>query len=117
MLKMVKVLQKSRKHCGKRRNCSLRAISSFPHNVFNRLVLQTRKNKGLFGKGLRWKNLKIHHKHFSRGIVLQKELAAHFFLPFSKTFTILLDINHLSASALKWDKYIIQYSGTGILLA
>ena len=25
---------------------------SFPHGVFKRLVLQTRKNQGLFGKGL-----------------------------------------------------------------
>ena len=25
---------------------------SFSHSVFNRLVLQTRKNQGLFGKGL-----------------------------------------------------------------
>ena len=36
---------------GKRRNCSLQAISPFP-TVFSRLVLQTRKNQGLFGKGL-----------------------------------------------------------------
>ena len=27
---------------------------SFSHSVFNRLVLQTRKNKDLFEKGLRW---------------------------------------------------------------
>ena len=42
-----------RKHCGKRRNCSLRAISPFPHSVFQRLILQTRENQGLFGKGLK----------------------------------------------------------------
>ena len=41
-----------REHCGKRRNCSLRATSPFS-SVFKRLVLQTRKNHGLFGKGLR----------------------------------------------------------------
>ena len=35
-----------RKHFGKRRNCSLRAISPFP-TVFSRLVMQTRKNQGL----------------------------------------------------------------------
>ena len=35
-----------RKHCGKRRN-----FSSF-HSVFKKLVLQTGKNQGLFGKGL-----------------------------------------------------------------
>ena len=28
-----------RKHCGKRRNCSLRAISPFFHSVFNTLLL------------------------------------------------------------------------------
>ena len=30
---------------------------SFSHSVFKRLVLQTRKNQGLFGKGLRGKNM------------------------------------------------------------
>ena len=41
-----------RKHCGKRRNCSLRAISPFP-TVFSRdSYKQTRKNQGLFGKEL-----------------------------------------------------------------
>ena len=49
--KLQKVLQTGRKQCGKRRNCSLRAISPFP-SVFKRLVLQTRKKQGLFGKGL-----------------------------------------------------------------
>ena len=44
------ILQTGRKHHGKRRNCSLRAISPFLM-VFSRLVLQTRKNQGLFGKG------------------------------------------------------------------
>ena len=51
--KWLKVFQMDRKHCGKRRNCSLRAISPFP-TVFSSLVLQTRKNKGLFGKW--WKS-------------------------------------------------------------
>ena len=40
------------KHCGKRRNCSLRAISPFP-SVYKRHALQTRKNQGLFGEGLK----------------------------------------------------------------
>ena len=44
-----------RKHCGKRRNCSLRAISPFP-TVFSRLLLQTHKNQDLFGKGLNGEN-------------------------------------------------------------
>ena len=42
----------SRKHCWKRRNCSLRTISPFPTVFSKRLVLQTSKNQGLFGKGL-----------------------------------------------------------------
>ena len=41
------VLQTGRKHFGKRRNFS------FSNSVFKRLVLQTCKNKGLFGKVLK----------------------------------------------------------------
>ena len=40
-----------RKHYREKEN-SLRAISPFP-SVFKRFVLQTRKNQGLFGKGLK----------------------------------------------------------------
>ena len=74
-----RVFQMVRKHCGKRKNCLFQAISPFPtvflrrldwkivkfvvwervksmfsfsHSVFKRLVLQTLKNQGLFGKGL-----------------------------------------------------------------
>ena len=36
--------QMGRKHCGKRRNCLL-------HSVYRRHVLQTGKNKDLFGRG------------------------------------------------------------------
>ena len=41
--KWKKVIQTGRKHCGKRRNCSLRAISPFP-TVFS---------KGVFPRGVR----------------------------------------------------------------
>ena len=41
--KWLKVIQKGRKHCGKRRNCSLWAISPFP-TVFS---------KGLFPRGVK----------------------------------------------------------------
>ena len=41
--KLKKVIQTDRKHCGKRRNCSLRAISPFP-TVFS---------KGLFPSGVK----------------------------------------------------------------
>ena len=51
LYKWQKVAKTGRKHCGKRRNCSLRAISPFP-SVFKRIVLLTCKNLGLFGKGL-----------------------------------------------------------------
>ena len=40
------------KHCGKRRNCSSRAISPFPTVFSKRLVLQTHENQGLLRKGL-----------------------------------------------------------------
>ena len=40
-----------RKHRGKRRNCSLRAISPFS-SVLKTLLMQTPKNKGLFGQEL-----------------------------------------------------------------
>ena len=36
---------------------------SFSHSVFKRLVLQTRKNQGLFGKGL---NFWLNHKIFDQ---------------------------------------------------
>ena len=38
---------------------------SFSHNVFKRLILQTRKNQGLFGKGLnltRYQNCSLVHR-------------------------------------------------------
>ena len=47
-----KVLWMDRKQCGKRRNCSLRAIYTFPTVFFKRLVLQTGKTQGFFVKGL-----------------------------------------------------------------
>ena len=41
-----------RKHCGKRRNCSLRAISPFPTVFSKDLHCRHVKIQGLFGKGL-----------------------------------------------------------------
>ena len=41
-----------RKHCGKRRNCSLQAISPFP-SVFKRLVSQGHQKVSLCGNGLK----------------------------------------------------------------
>ena len=50
--KWQKVFQMVRKHCGKRRNCSLRAISPFPTVFSKDLYCRHIKNQGLFGKGL-----------------------------------------------------------------
>ena len=41
-----------RKHCWKRKNCSSQAISPFPAVFSKKIVLQTGKKQGLFGKGL-----------------------------------------------------------------
>ena len=49
--KWQKAIQMGRKHCGKRRNCPLRAISPFP-SVFKRLVSQGRQKVSLCGNGL-----------------------------------------------------------------
>ena len=64
-----------------RRNCSLRAISPFFRSVFKRLVLQTCKNQGLFGKGLKQKNLENKTKERSKEWLVNKnpdELAKAF---------------------------------------
>ena len=41
-----------RKHCGKKEKLLIMSNFSFSHSVFKRLVMQTHKNQGLFGKGL-----------------------------------------------------------------
>ena len=53
LMKVTESPPKGRKHCGKRRNCSLRAISPFPTVFSKDLNCKTRINKGLFGKGLK----------------------------------------------------------------
>ena len=50
--KMQKVLEVGGRHCGKRRNCSLRVIYLFPTVFSWDYYLQTRINQGLFRKGL-----------------------------------------------------------------
>ena len=42
---------------------------SFSHSVFKRLVLQTRKNQGLFGKGLRFINDNSKNDKQGKGIL------------------------------------------------
>ena len=51
--KWQKVLQTGGKQRGKRRNCSLRAISPFPTQSFQRICSADTLNRGLFGKVLR----------------------------------------------------------------
>ena len=46
-----KVLQKGRKHCGKRRNCSLPAISPFPMVFSKDLYCRHVKTRACLGKG------------------------------------------------------------------
>ena len=40
-----------RKYCGEKEKLLVASNFSFTHSVFRRLVLHTRKNQGLFGKG------------------------------------------------------------------
>ena len=46
-----KFTKKGRKHCGKRRNCSLRAISPFPTVFSKDLHCRYVKTRTCFGKG------------------------------------------------------------------
>ena len=54
--KWCKIVLKGRKHCGKRRKLLGMSDFSFSKSVFNRPELLTCKNKGLFGKGLKYFN-------------------------------------------------------------
>ena len=68
---------------------------SFSHSVFKRLVLQTRKNQGLFGKGL--KLLKTENL---RKVVIRIFSIFHNIFYFFKTGFIISDIFHLSSEKL-----------------
>ena len=46
------IIRLSRKHCGKRRNCSFRAISSFPTMFFKSCMLLMCLNEYLWSEGL-----------------------------------------------------------------
>ena len=46
------LVKMGRKHCGEKEKLLVTSNFSFSHSVFKRLVVQTRKNRGLFGKGL-----------------------------------------------------------------
>ena len=51
-----------RKHCGKRRNCSLRAISPFPVVFSKDLYCRHVKTRACLGNGLVSKNYHFYHK-------------------------------------------------------
>ena len=48
-------MTKSGKHCGKRRNCTFCAISSFVTMFSKSRLLQRRQNASIWGKGLKYK--------------------------------------------------------------
>ena len=50
-MEMRNILQTSRKHGGKMRNCSLQAISPFPRVFFKDLYCRDVQTKACFGKG------------------------------------------------------------------
>ena len=51
-MKMAEMFSKRTENTRKRRFLLIMSNFSFSHSVFKRIVLQTRKNHGLFGKGL-----------------------------------------------------------------
>ena len=58
--KWQRVFQMFRKHWGKKEKLLIMSNFCFSHSVFKRLVLQTRKNQGLFGKGLTHYSIDTH---------------------------------------------------------
>ena len=62
--KWQQVFQKGRKHCGEKEKLHIRSNFSFSCSVFKRLILQTCKNQGLFGKGLTLSLLMTTQKDF-----------------------------------------------------
>ena len=56
MMKMTESSQKGLKTLWEKEKLLVTSSFSFSHSVFKRLVLQTRKNQNLFGKGLRENN-------------------------------------------------------------
>ena len=54
LMKMAESFPKGQKTLREKEKLLVTTIFSFSHSDFKRLTLQTRKNQGLFGKGLRW---------------------------------------------------------------
>ena len=102
--KWKKVIQTGRKHCGKRRNCSLRAISPFP-TVFS---------KGLFPRGVKrchcvgMANKEISHALLKGGYCSEKKVLTHVTLCclcrkariYHNFFNVLLFLSHSKLALL-----------------
>ena len=75
MKKKRQVLKKGRKHFGKGKNCCLIAISPFP-TEFSKDFLQTHKNMGFFGKGLKLPTLteSFHLQTIKKNSLANKEV-------------------------------------------
>ena len=56
---MAESSQKDRKTLWEKEKLLVASNFSFSHSVFKRPVLQTRKNQGLFGKGLRIESIVV----------------------------------------------------------
>ena len=73
------VLQTGRKHCGKRRNCWLQAISPFPTVFSKDLRCRDVKTRGLFRKGLS-QNYVVKVKHFTKNKILDWTRLREFYI-------------------------------------
>ena len=81
-----KVIQTGRKHCGKRRNCSLRAISPFPDSVLKRLVSLGCQKVSLCGNGL--------SQHFDNNVLVMSRT-------FSLVTTLPIPYQHQTSSVTR----------------
>ena len=123
VLNLIKVAETSKrgsKHCGKRRNCSLQAISPFSCSILKIFVLQTHKSMGLFGKGLSSKYPSFHiYTHLYEIFSSVKPRLSKFFssllesVGFEETkYTPLLDMSgclFFCFLSLKWNLCRFRY--------
>ena len=63
-MKMPESSAKEPKTLSEKKKMLVTSNFSFSHSVFKRLVLQTRKNKGLFGKGLSCASVWMWHRYY-----------------------------------------------------
>ena len=106
-----KVLLKGRKRCGKRRNCSLRAISPFPTEFSEDLYCRHVKNQGLFGKGLKY--LEKYRKCWSNRINCSPFLTMFYTLSKTNHVKFLLSsvkpLNFNNLKSLQFGKDLIAF--------